>query len=99
MKTQKNPQNVNPRKCNRCWSWFTATAVAVIAISFANRSSAVPVTFSGGSGTPLTITLSEPVTYQITLSVPVDSAPFFVLQDVTNGESGIGEYELSGNVT
>jgi hypothetical protein len=75
-----------------------ALIVAITAFSSAPQASAVPVTFSGGSGTPLTITLSEPVTYQITLAAPMDSAPFFALQDVTNSESGIGQFGLSGNV-
>lgn len=99
MKTKKNPHYLNQREHKNRWSWFAATAVAITAISFAPRASAVPVTFSGGGGTPLTLTLSEPVTYQITRAAPTGNAPIFVLQDVAIDESGIGLYDLSGNVT
>jgi len=103
IKTLGMPQQfthyLNKRERKNRWPWFAATAVAITAISFAPQASAVPVSFSGGGGTPLALTFSEPVTYQITLAAATGNAPIFVLQDVVIDESGIGLYELSGNVT
>jgi hypothetical protein len=68
--------------------------VAVIAaLSFAPRASAVPVTFSGGSGTPLSFTLTDPITYLITASATV--APFFIFQNTGN----FGSDFVTGNIT
>ena len=41
------------------------------------------VTFDGGLGAPVRLTLNAPVTYQIT-SAPVSSSPFFVIDGVGN---------------
>lgn len=48
---------------------FCAAAACLLLVGLfspAARAAAVPLTFSGGSGSPLTITLTQPVTYTIT---------------------------------
>jgi len=72
---------------------------AALAISCAPQVSAVPVTFSGGSGTPLSFTLTEPVTYLITANSPVGSAPFFILQNVGSNIFPTSAPFLTGDIT
>jgi len=48
------------------------------------------LTFSGGNGTPLTITLAQPVTFTITTAAGESQAPDFVIQDAGNLVQGIG---------
>ena len=72
---------------------------AAVAISCAPQVSAVPVTFSGGSGTPLSFTLTEPVTYLITASVPFGGAPFFILQNVGSNIFPTSAPLLTGDIT
>jgi hypothetical protein len=68
--------------------------VAVIgALSFVPRATAVPVTFSGGSGTPLSFTLTDPITYLITASA--GTAPFFIFQNTGN----FGNNLVTGDIT
>lgn len=43
---------------------------------------AVSLTFSGGNGTPLSLTISTPITYTVTQAA--GSAPFFIFEDVGN---------------
>jgi hypothetical protein len=74
-------------------------SAAAIVISCAPQVSAVPVTFSGGSGTPLSFTLSEPVTYLITASVPFGGAPFFILQNVGSNIFPTSAPLLTGDIT
>jgi hypothetical protein len=72
---------------------------AALAISCAPQVSAVPVTFSGGSGTPLSFTLTEPVTYLITANSPFGSAPFFILQNVGSNIFPTSAPFLTGDIT
>src|SRR5947207_16012996 len=88
---------LNKRERKNRWPWFAATAVAITAISFAAQASAVPVSFSGGGGTPLALTFSEPVTYQITLAAATGNAPICGLQDVVIDEGGIGRGDVAGH--
>src|SRR4029077_16184578 len=72
---------------------------AAVAISCAPQVCAVPVTFSGGSGTPLSLTLTDPVTYLITASVPFGGAPFFILQNVGSNIFPTSAPLLAGDIT
>ena len=74
-------------------------SAAAVAISCAPQVSAVPVTFSGGSGTPLSFTLTEPVTYLITASAPFGTAPFFILQNVGSNIFPTSAPLLTGDIT
>ena len=65
----------------------------IAALSFAPRANAVSVTFSGGSGTPLSFTLTDPITYLITASAA--TAPFFIFQNTGN----FGSDFVTGNIT
>lgn len=79
---------------------FLLIAVAISAIFAATpRASAVPVTFSGGSVTPLSFSLAAPVSYTIT-GAPSGNAPFFVFQNTGNlafGSSIISTITFSVN--
>ena len=64
-------------------------AVATIGIfSAAPRALAVPITFSGGSGTPLSLSLAAPISYTInaTLDPTLGAAagPVFIIQNTGN---------------
>jgi hypothetical protein len=69
---------------------------AIAAITAAPRASAVPVGFSGGGGTPLSFTLSQPVTYTITASTGL-IAPYFVFQNVF--PSSFFSQNVSGSIS
>ena len=69
-------------------------SVAVVAaLSFVPRANAVSVTFSGGSGTPLSFTLADPITYLITANAT--TAPFFIFQNTGNFGSDL----VTGDIT
>jgi hypothetical protein len=55
------------------------------------------LTFSGGLGTPLRLTLNAPVTYAVTTAGAASNAPFFVFQGVGNVFGGTPS--VSGTVT
>jgi hypothetical protein len=56
---------------------------AIVIFSAAPRAVAIPVTFSGGSGTPLSFSLANPVSYTITTAAPIMYfvAPVFVFKN------------------
>jgi hypothetical protein len=68
---------------------------AIAAISAVPQTSAVPVTFSGGSGTPLSFSLAQPITYAITVN---GLGPYFVFQGVGN-PFNTGFSDISGTIT
>ena len=72
----------SPIKIRKTLSKIFLGVAAIVAILSAPRASAVPVNFSGGSGTPLSFTLPEPVTYVATSTDPF--APHFVFQNLGN---------------
>ena len=63
-------------------------AVAAIGIfSAAPRALAVPITFSGGSGTPLSLSLAAPISYTINATLNptlATSGPVFIIQNTGN---------------
>jgi hypothetical protein len=69
--------------------------IATIITFAASRTSAIPITFSGGSGTPFSMTLAQPVTYVITTTST--SAFHFAFQNTDNMLTG-GEF-IFGTVT
>jgi len=42
------------------------------------------LSFSGGNGTPITLTLAQPINYTITLNTAAGNAPFFLFEGVGN---------------
>src|SRR3954463_9064141 len=81
----------------RCWGFTIAVCLLLIGTTGVAHASLVPVplTFSGGGGTPLTITLPQAVTY------PVNAAPAGgILFDFTNvGNIFGGTVNASGSLT
>jgi hypothetical protein len=70
--------------------------MALTALSGIPRAIAVPVTFSGGSGAPLSFTLTDPVTYLVTANGAL--APLFVFQNV--GDLFSNSFpSVTGNIT
>jgi hypothetical protein len=57
---------------------------AVLVLLCGSARAAAILNFSGGNGTPLTLTLSQPVAYTITSSTPTLNGPWFVFQNVGN---------------
>ncbi len=60
---------------------------SVVLLSFlaaGGASAQVALSFSGGNGAPLSITLDGPVSFVITTSAPVGFAPAFIFQNVGN---------------
>ena len=60
----------------------TCLGIATLTVLPQKAGAQANLTFSGGSGTPLTMTIAAPFTYTITTTSPV--APFFVFQGVGN---------------
>jgi hypothetical protein len=58
----------------------------------------IVLSFSGGGGTPLSMTLTSPVSYTITQSAGLGDAPFFVFQGVGNPFGAVITF-VSGNIT
>jgi hypothetical protein len=79
---------------------FPALAVGAAALVAASASPAfaglVPVEFSGGSGSPLTITLPQPITYTVTNDTPTIGV-VFVFRNVGN-VTGAGVGGVSGTL-
>lgn len=74
----------------RFWAMVTVLASATPAFS------ADPaLSFSGGNGAPLVITLETPVVYVVTLAS--ENAPAFIFKNVGNFYNGI--FDVEGNVT
>jgi MYXO-CTERM domain-containing protein len=75
----------------------------LLAFAGAARASAI-VVFGGGSGAPLSTTLSLPVSYTINAAL-TSNAPFFVLQNAGNplhsqrGDTGTISYSVNGGAT
>jgi len=70
--------------------------IAVVLLAAAPRASAVPITFSGGSGTPLSFSLAAPVSYTITAPAVAGSAPLFIIQNTGNLNFGSA---ITGSIT
>ena len=75
---------------------FTAAAVT-------SAQAQADLSFSGGSGAPLSVTLLQPVTYTITTDDPTGAGPVFLFQGIGNplmgtptGVSGNMTYEIDG---
>jgi hypothetical protein len=60
----------------------TCLGIATLTVLPQKAGAQANLTFSGGSGTPLTMTIAAPITYTITTTSPV--APIFVFQGVGN---------------
>jgi hypothetical protein len=58
----------------------TCLGIATLTVLPQKAGAQANLTFSGGSGTPLTMTIAAPITYTITTTSPV--APFFIFQGV-----------------
>ena len=73
-------------------------AAALFAIGFQAKAD-VPVEFSGGNGSPLTFTLTSPVSYTIT-TTPQTGSAFFIFQNVgdltSNNNDGV--FSVTGNI-
>ena len=78
--------NLNPVDLMKQLTIFILCLLAASPAAFAQS-----LTFSGGDGTPLTITLLQPVTFTITSATDAGNgnAPFFVFQGVGNLLQGI----------
>ncbi len=59
-------------------------AVAALALGVSSSAFGVVLNFSGGGGTPLSMTLASPVSYTITQAVGGSSAPAFIFQGTGN---------------
>src|SRR5262249_54010492 len=70
--------------------------IAVVLLAAAPRASAVPITFSGGSGTPLSLSLAAPVSYTITAPAALGTAPIFIVQNTGNLNFGSA---ITGSIT
>jgi hypothetical protein len=91
-----SPIGYHPMKTKASLLPKIAFALATLAVlSAAPRASAVPVTFSGGSGSPLTFSLATPVSYTITTGT--GAGPVFVFQNV--GLSSTFFSNISGSMT
>jgi hypothetical protein len=66
---------------------ITLAFAAILLLSAVPRAAAVPVTFSGGSGTPLSFSLAAPVSYTITTAP--SGGPFFLFQNAGNPFSAL----------
>src|SRR4051794_8510659 len=78
--------------------WAAALAVCLMfagPLAPAARAASIPLTFSGGSGSPLTITLPQPVTYSITS--PPTGGVLFDFKGVGNVIGGT--VNVSGTMT
>jgi hypothetical protein len=73
-----------------------AIAAAFVLVSGSARGQA-NLTFSGGNGSPLSLTLNQPVVYTITTGFSV--GPFFIFQNVGNPFHGAGDGGLHGNIS
>ncbi len=71
--------------------------VAVLVLLCGSARAGVIVSFSGGNGTPITLTLPQPVDYAITSSTPTLSGPYFVFQNV--GNIFAGGFDNAGSST
>lgn len=60
----------------------TCLGIATLTVLPQKAGAQANLTFSGGSGTPLTMTIAAPITYTITTTSPV--APIFAFQGVGN---------------
>lgn len=74
-------------------------ASAILALVAARPAFAqADVTFSGGSGTPLTFTLDDPVSYTVTTAGGGSESPFFIFEDVGNPFNDAGAF-VSGSIS
>ncbi len=76
---------------------FCSIVAVLLLLGGAARGQAI-LSFSGGNGTPFTLTLSQTVAYVITSSTPAFSGPYFVFQNVGNVFAG-GFSFGSGTIT
>jgi hypothetical protein len=76
-------------------SRISLSFAAIVMLTTIPHASAVPVTFSGGGGTPLSFSLSAPVEYTITAD-PAGNVPLFVFRNVGQLLSG---FTITGNIT
>ena len=65
-------------------STFLAAVLGLAALGATHARAQALLTFSGGLGTPLTLTLNAPVTYAITTAGSASSSPYFIFQGVGN---------------
>nr|WP_309695327.1 PEP-CTERM sorting domain-containing protein [Armatimonas sp.] len=82
-------------------SFISALALLTLATLPQRASAQANLTFSGGSGTPLTMTLTAPVSYTMTASAAFNTAPVFVFKGVGNvvpgnGVTGTMRYSING---
>jgi len=75
----------------------TTTAALLLAFTGSARGQAW-LSFSGGSGTPLTLTLAQPVTYVTTTNVGAGFAPYFAFDEVGNA-FGMSYPTVTGTMT
>ncbi len=61
-----------------------SSVVALLVLGAATARGQAILSFSGGLGTPITLTLSQSVAYTITSSTPTLNGPYFVLQNGGN---------------
>jgi hypothetical protein len=93
MKTLKQPFTAR-------FALHILAACALLAFAGAARAAAI-LSFSGGNGTPLALTLNLPVSYTIN-AAPTGSEPFFLFKSVGNvlgsqqGLSGSISYSVNG---
>ena len=73
-----------------------AVAAAFVLVSGSARGQA-NLTFSGGNGSPLSLTLNQPVVYTITTGFSV--GPFFIFQNVGNPFNGMGGDSPRGTIS
>jgi hypothetical protein len=70
---------------------------ALLLLAAAHSSAAVVVNFSGGSGSPLSLSIPEPIAYTVTTAAP-NLAPVFVIK-ATGKQVESGAHSLAGTVT
>lgn len=70
---------------------------ALLILPCGSARGAAILSFSGGNGTPLKLTLAAPVAYTITSSTPALSGPYFVFQNV--GNVFAGGFDSAGSST
>src|SRR5450432_461343 len=73
-------------------------SIVVFTIAAASANAAVPVEFSGGSGAPLSLTLTEPVSYTINNDFSPLVGPFFYFQG-TGDVFGASFPNVTGTIT